>query len=85
MRLAINYDKSIKELLDKLKKLSIKYDNSFIGNEKEGSFEIITIIGNFRGKYSVRDKVITLIILSKPFFISKTRIEKEIKDFLLNN
>ncbi|PJJ10124.1 hypothetical protein CLU83_3515 [Flavobacterium sp. 1] len=84
-KISFNYEKPFNKLLDKLQILLKNEDGYLTGDESSGSFQIKSAIGTFKGKYKYLNKVITVEIEKKPFFISSKIIESEVKKYLFSN
>jgi hypothetical protein len=78
----IEYLKSKKDLIEKIRKEIPKYGGKLIGDYKSGHFSVNSQIGCFKGLYKVDDKFITLTFEKKPILISKKLIENQIKNYL---
>ncbi len=73
----------ISSVLSKMKSLVMGKGGSFEGNEENGSFEGKTVLGTIKGEYrSISDDEIEITIDNKPFLVSYSTIESEIKKYL---
>lgn len=84
-KIIVNYEKSIEKLLEKLHLMMANQEGELKGNKTSGDFFIKSVVGVFKGSYSVKQSIINIEIEKKPFLISKKLIEIEVKKFLDNN
>jgi hypothetical protein len=79
------YSKPILPLLLKLRKIVNAENGSISGNEFTGSFSVKSVIGVFKGEYRIVNNCIEINLYKKPFLISNSKIQEEVKKYLLNN
>jgi hypothetical protein len=73
----------VASVLHKMKSLITGKGGRLEGNKENGSFEGTTILGTIKGEYrSISDNEIEIIIDDKPFLVSYSTIESEIKKYL---
>jgi hypothetical protein len=73
----------VASVLSKMKSLITGKGGSFEGNKENGSFEGKTVLGTIKGEYrSISDNEIEITIDDKPFLVSYSTIESEIKKYL---
>jgi hypothetical protein len=73
----------ITSVLSKMKSLITGKGGSFEGDKENGSFEGKTILGTIKGEYrSISDNEVEITIDDKPFLVSYSTIESEIKKYL---
>jgi hypothetical protein len=73
----------VSSVLRKMKSIITGKGGSLQGNKEAGSFEGKTILGTIKGEYRcVSDDEIEITIDEKPFLVSYSTIESEIKKYL---
>ena len=60
----------------------VKHGGSFELNGKDGAFEIHTAIGKIDGSFILKGNEVTFNIDRKPFILTCSRIEKEIRKYV---
>ena len=74
----IDRPKNIRAVLSKVKNDAKIYNVNFEGNHKNG----VASGSGFKANYIVDKDDITVCVLEKPIFVSKSRIEKEVRKYL---
>ena len=70
------------ELIGKAESAITGNNGTFSGTATEGSFEISVFIGSIKGNYRINGNLMDIIITDKPFMISCSRIEEELRKYL---
>ncbi|MBS1234897.1 MAG: hypothetical protein H6R43_613 [Nitrospirae bacterium] len=72
----------ISSVLKKIESEIISSGGSFQGNSENGSFDVKSLLGIIKGKYScISDNEIRITIKEKPFIIGYGIIESEVKEY----
>jgi len=79
---SIKINSEIELVLNKVKSEISNNGGKLIGNNSSGSISINLTIGSVTGDYRVSDNSITMTINSKPFYLSYSKIESEIKKYI---
>lgn len=75
----IDFQGDAEQVFTEIERQVLSESGHITGNSREGSFEINTLIGNFKGTYSITLQQIEIIIAHRPFLISCNRIEGEVQ------
>ncbi len=78
----INYPGPKEDIVQKLDKAIRSTGGRFNGDTSNGQFEGNTPVGDFGGHYSIHGDSINVVIDKKPWLVSCSRIESEIKNYL---
>jgi hypothetical protein len=81
-KFTIHYPQHKEELVAKLQDAILTTGGQFEGDTSEGRFHGNTPIGSFEGNYVITGDDIEVDVIKKPFLISCSRIESEIKKYL---
>ncbi|MEO8240078.1 MAG: hypothetical protein ABI576_18370 [Flavobacterium sp.] len=84
-KILVKYDKSIENLIDKVKFLAKTNNITFTHNNQSGIFNGTIPFGKFEGSYIINNNLITIKFTKKPIFIPLKIIENEITKFLKTN
>lgn len=79
----VPFSNSADLLMSKAKQEIQRAGGSFNGDGTQGSFRVKTALGTIGGSYQVAGQEILMVILKKPFLISCTRIEKELREVMI--
>lgn len=77
----VTYPGDKTQLLNKIRS-TIGDKGQLSGNETSGNFEGSTIVGSFKGSYSIAGDAITISISDKPFLVSCGMIQDEFEKAL---
>ena len=78
MAFEFSFKDTPENLLTKIEKAIAKRDGKLTGNEKEGTIEIPTPVGNVSVSYLIEGQNVNVKILEKPMFIPEEMIKNEI-------
>jgi len=81
-RFCIQITSDVEPVVDKVKTEIINNGGKFSGDYKSGSITINLPIGSVSGVYDVNDKTICLTINSKPIYLTQSKIESEIRNYI---
>jgi hypothetical protein len=80
---SINYPKPKDQLVSQLKAAILSQGNAqFEGDQTRGEFAFTAMSFNIAGGYAIVEDVIDVNITDKPFLVSCSRIESEIRRYL---
>lgn len=80
---SINYPKPKDQLVSHLKAAILSQGNAqFEGDNTRGAFAFTAMGFNIAGSYAIIEDVIDVNITDKPFLVSCSRIESEIRKYL---
>jgi hypothetical protein len=80
---SINYPKAKDQLISQFSSTVIAQPNGqFEGDETTGAFSFTAMGFNISGNYTINGDLIEINVLEKPFLLSCSRIEAEIKRYL---
>ncbi len=74
-----NIDSSPAEIINNVKSKIENEGGNFTGDEKEGNFNLPTIVGTIEGNYSVIDNELKIDITKKPMMLPCSMIESELE------
>jgi hypothetical protein len=72
---------SADEVAQRARTAILNAGGSFSGNAASGNFDVSTPLGAIRGSYVIQHPVIYVTISSKPFLVSCSLIEKQLKGY----
>ena len=78
---SIQFGMTAIEVAEKARKAIMSAGGSFQGNEVTGNFHVSTPLGAIRGSYIIQQPVIHVTISSKPFLVSCSLIEKQLRGY----
>lgn len=74
---------SPKELIGRLRESSQEYQAELTGNDKNGTIKLeLPFVGEFEGTYTFTGQQITVIITKRPFFVSPSICEMQIRKYI---
>lgn len=76
------YTKPKTEMVSKLEAAILGQHGSFQGDETSGVFSFSAVGLSFRGNYLIRGDQISVEVTDKPFLVSCSKIESEIKKYI---
>lgn len=80
---SINYPKPKEELVTKLRSAILSQSNAqFEGDDTSGVFGLTAMGFDIAGKYTIEGDDIEVNITDKPFLVSCSRIESELRKYL---
>lgn len=79
---AINFPGTAEELVARAEKAIAQAGGTFNGTAQAGSFKISTMLGSVEGSYTVAEPKINISIEDKPFLVSCSKIEDELRKYL---
>lgn len=69
------------EIAEKARTAIMGAGGSFSGNAGSGNFDVPTPLGTIRGSYVIQHPLIHVSISSKPFLVSCSVIEKQLRSY----
>lgn len=79
----IPFSNSADILMNRAKQEIERAGGSFDGDGSRGSFQVKTAFGTIEGSYQIAGQEISMVIAKKPFLISCSRIEKELRGVMI--
>lgn len=78
---SIQFSLSAAEVAEKARQAIVGAGGNFQGNASTGNFTVPTPLGSIRGSYVIEQPVIHVAIDSKPFLVSCSLIEKQLRGY----
>jgi hypothetical protein len=78
---SIPFSISASEVAGKAKRAILSAGGNFQGDSAAGGFEVSTPLGGIRGSYIIQNSMINVTISSKPFLVSCSLIEKQLRGY----
>jgi hypothetical protein len=78
---SIPFSVSAIEVAGKAKQAIMGAGGNFQGDSVAGNFDVSTPLGVIRGSYAIQNSVIHVAIHSKPFLVSCSLIEKQLRGY----
>jgi hypothetical protein len=78
---SIHLQLSADEVAQRARAAILNAGGSFSGNAASGNFDVSTPLGAIRGNYVIQHPVIHVTITSKPFLVSCSIIEKQLRGY----
>jgi hypothetical protein len=80
---SINYPRAKDELIERFRTtVEVQPGGLFKGDDTSGAFSFKAAGFNIAGNYSIEDDLIQVRVTDKPFLLSCSRIESELKRYL---
>lgn len=81
---SIQFSGSPDDLALKARKAIMGAGGNFQGNASSGNFDVSTPLGSIRGNYVIEQPLIHVTIVSKPFLVSCSLIENQLRGYFAN-
>lgn len=78
---SISFNATADEVAGKARTAITGAGGNFQGNSDAGNFDVSTPLGDIRGSYVIQHPVIHITINSKPFLVSCSLIEKQLRGY----
>ena len=78
---SIAFNSSSSALAEKARQAIMGAGGNFMGTEIAGNFNVSTPLGDIHGSYTIDAQVINVVITSKPFLVSCSMIEKQLRGY----
>ena len=81
-RFEFDFDFSSETVFSRIRAHVHRAGGSFVGSVTEGSFQLPTPAGDFKGHYRISGTVILLEVTDKPIFVPCSAIEAKLHDYV---
>ena len=79
---SVDFPGAAQDMIAKAKGAIEKAGGNFIGDEKKGDFTVPTPMGTIKGIYTITAQKFAVDITDKPFVVSGSMIESQVRSFL---
>jgi hypothetical protein len=81
-RFEFDFNVSSETLVSRIRAHVHKAGGSFLGSASDGTFNLSTPVGDFKGYYQISGGTILLEITDKPLFVPCSAIEAKLHDYV---